>query len=138
MDIPHCSIWFNTRFVSNNKLVLEKREIDKAVKDTKHQIFKENLRVKLEFESLDEKKIQDINISTDFEIMSSLISQHNNKSHAKAFSLKGKDGKIKDADYDEKEDVNVEEAQAVPPGKQSSSNVQLSPQKSTKKSVFIR
>jgi phosphatidylinositol-3,4,5-trisphosphate 3-phosphatase/dual-specificity protein phosphatase PTEN len=122
--------WFNTRFISNNKLVLEKRELDKAVKDTKHQIFKENLRVKLDFEPIDEKKIQDININTDFEIMSNIITQ--SKSLAKAYSFKGKDGKIKDGD-EEKEHSRTS-------GKgTSTSNVNSSPQKDqSKRSVFLK
>jgi hypothetical protein len=44
-------LWFNTFFVENNVLSLEKSTIDKANKDKKHKIYPGSFRVDLLFES---------------------------------------------------------------------------------------
>eukprot|EP00475_Leptophrys_vorax_P031166 TRINITY_DN47137_c0_g1_i1.p1 TRINITY_DN47137_c0_g1~~TRINITY_DN47137_c0_g1_i1.p1 ORF type:complete len:771 (-),score=214.36 TRINITY_DN47137_c0_g1_i1:30-2135(-) len=93
--------WINTRFVSNSELTLVKNEIDKAVKDTKHQVFHENLRVRIEFESVDEKNIPEG--KSEKEIMQGIIGA---ASQTKAYSFGEKTSKAMNRgdDLDEKDD----------------------------------
>jgi hypothetical protein len=46
-------MWFNTFFVENKKLVLQKGTIDKANKDKKHKIFPSSFAVEFAFEDVD-------------------------------------------------------------------------------------
>ena len=41
--------WFNTRFVDGDRLILEKKEIDKASRDKKHKRYPAGFRVELYF-----------------------------------------------------------------------------------------
>ncbi|KJE90052.1 pten protein [Capsaspora owczarzaki ATCC 30864] len=44
-----CHFWFNTFFVQNHTLLLRKVDIDKANKDKKHKIFREDFAIELQF-----------------------------------------------------------------------------------------
>jgi hypothetical protein len=46
-------MWFNTFFVENKTLVLQKSTIDKANKDKKHKIFASSFAVEFSFEDVD-------------------------------------------------------------------------------------
>jgi phosphatidylinositol-3,4,5-trisphosphate 3-phosphatase/dual-specificity protein phosphatase PTEN len=92
--------WFNTRFVINNELILVKSEIDKAVKDTKHQVFHENLRVRMEFEQIDEKTFPVDKTEKDF--MQALVGSGSPKAYS--FGEKNAKAMNRGDDVDEKDD----------------------------------
>jgi phosphatidylinositol-3,4,5-trisphosphate 3-phosphatase and dual-specificity protein phosphatase PTEN len=49
--------WFNTNFIENNYLKLEKKDIDKAYKDKKN--FDENFQIEVFFETVSQEKYDD-------------------------------------------------------------------------------
>jgi phosphatidylinositol-3,4,5-trisphosphate 3-phosphatase/dual-specificity protein phosphatase PTEN len=48
-DDHMCHFWFNTSYIENNYLLLEKNELDKAVKDVDCKHFKKEFRIELFF-----------------------------------------------------------------------------------------
>ncbi|MES1906981.1 MAG: hypothetical protein MHM6MM_000188 [Cercozoa sp. M6MM] len=53
-----CHFWFNTGFLEDNKLVLQKLEIDKLHKDKKHKLFPADMSIELEFEDFHSASVQ--------------------------------------------------------------------------------
>jgi len=53
-----CHIWFNTSWITGNRLVLTKREIDKAWNDKKHRKFLPDFEIQLTFEDAEVSTIE--------------------------------------------------------------------------------
>lgn len=56
--------WFHTSFIRDNKLILQKHEIDKAVKDVKrgHKLYAEDMSIQLDFELARRKDLKNRSI----------------------------------------------------------------------------
>jgi len=54
-DTELCWFWFNSHFIVDDKLHLQKYEIDHALSDTKNRVFKEDFSIELLFDGGDNK-----------------------------------------------------------------------------------
>lgn len=53
------SFWFHTAFVEENLLVVEKRDLDKAVKDKKHKKYQAGFKVEVVMKDVNPDDVQD-------------------------------------------------------------------------------